>query len=481
MDQEQDLETKLLTPPARDPGSFRDPSGFVCHFDGSVFRAIDPECSARVRELESSGLLGKLQHLGALIPTRRVGSEERVYQTLHRHIPQVADFLHHEKVPFISYPYEWSTSMLVDAARCCLDLQLLLIQHGYSLKDASAYNVQFVKGRPVFIDVPSIETVRRRDVWTALDQFLRMFLFPLLLSRYRRFDQKGYFLAHLDGMTLDEVYQIFGPLSALRPGLLLDVMLPYHLQRFAAGDGKTLGIRVNKERSDSRAIAWNLRRLKSKIAALGRRSVADSEWVDYTLANTYTTNETKRKERFIIAFLEEHRIQRVLDLGCNTGRFTVLAAKGGASVVAVDADPACVDRLYCETRGKGWDITPLVVNIANPSPGIGFRNRERLSFTDRASFDCVLALALVHHLLVTSRLPLGSIVDLFADLTSSYLVVEFIERGDEMFTSLLAAREDIYGHVTRDRFLSEFSRRFDLISQENITEHRTMVSLEKRE
>ncbi len=464
----------------RDPGSFRDPSGFVYHFNGHVYRAIDGECAARFCDLEHTGLLAQLVETAGLIPTRLLERTEPACRALHRRVPHIDAFLEHEKVPFVSYPYEWSTAMLADAATRCLDLQLLLMQHGHSLKDASAYNIQFVKGQPVFIDVPSIETVRRRDVWMALDQFCRMFLYPLLLDRHRKGGPAGYYLEHLDGMNLEDVYRRFGLWRALRPRLWLDVLLPYQLQRFASAKDTAINARAHVDRADTKALAWNLSRLKTKVQSLGRRSGAASHWIDYANANTYDSDEAQRKGAFIDTFLQERPPRRILDLGCNTGRYTELAARRGVSVVAVDSDQACIDHLYRRTHAHGWDVTPLVMNIANPSPGIGFRNIERASFMDRASFDCVFALALLHHLLVTSRLPLGSIVDLLADLTDAHLIVEFIDPRDEMFVSLLAARENLYEDLNLERYFNAFATRFDLIAQTRITEHRTLVTLRKK-
>ncbi len=480
MGQAQDVYTQELAPPIRDPGSFRDPSGFVCHLDGQVFRAIDAPCSSLIKQLDSTGLLDKLQRIGGVIPTRVVRRDEDVYATLRAFVPQVEEFLQHERIELISYPYEWSTAMLADAGICCLDLQLLLVEHAYSLKDASAYNIQFLRGRPVFIDVVSIEKVSRRNVWTALDQFNRMFLFPLLLQRYHGCSLKEYFLASLDGAELDEVYRRFGFVSAMRPSLWMDVWLPHQLQRLAKQDTSKLRSKVEQDRSDPRPLVMNLKRVRHKVQTLGARASSSGPWLGYAENNSYDKLADARKEAFVVETLRAHPARRVLDIGCNTGRFAQLAEQQGAAVVAIDTDRACIDAFHRRTRGDDRDILPLVVDIANPSPGIGYRNIERASFIDRASFDYVFALALVHHLLITARLPMESIRDLLADLTQSHLIVEFVNPADEMFVSLLGAREDIYSHLSLRGFLAVFGERFELIAQTPITEHRTLVSFKKR-
>jgi SAM-dependent methyltransferase len=478
MVQAQGVAVGGMTEPVIDRGSFRDPSGFVCHLGGQVFRAVDAVCAETVRALQESGLLAALEQQAGLLHTRAVRTDEPAYENLRGHYPQVESFLWHERVPFISYPYEWTTSMLADAAVRCLDLQLLLVEQGYTLKDASAYNMQFVGGKVVFIDIPSIVRAPRRDMWTALDQFYRMFLYPLLLSRSGRTSLKEYFLSNIDGMEPAEVYRRFGFFGALGASIL-DLWLPQQLQRFVADEPGALRQRVEQQRSDARPLMMNLRRLRAKVGRFGAAPEPASRWTGYADDNSYDEKAEAAKRDFVDACLEQYRPARVLDIGCNTGRYAEMAAARGASVVAVDSDAGCIDRLYRRARDKGRDILPLVVDLANPSPGIGFRNAERSAFEDRASFDCVLALALVHHLLVTGRLPLEAIRDMFADLAESHLVVEYVDPADPMFISVLGAREDLYGDLTPERFVGVFEKRFKVLSQAAIGPHRIIYFLEK--
>lgn len=480
MDEAQDVLTEELTRPVRDPGSFRDPTGFVCHYDDGIYRAVDRPFLSLMQDLEGSGLLRRLQRGGALVPTRIVGRHEPVYAELRRHVPQVEAFLQHEKIPFISYPSEWSRAMLGDAATRCLDLQRLLMEQGYSLKDASAYNVQFRSACPQFIDVPSIETVPRRDVWSALHQFYRMFLYPLLLEAYGRGSIREYFLAHLDGMELDDVYARLGGWRCVRPATLLDIWLPYHLQRVATRRTGAMQSRLQREHADARALEFNLKRLRRKVQALSRRAPRATHWVHYADDNSYEEQAAAVKMTFVERFLSEACPRRVLDVGCNTGRFSELAAQRGAAVVAVDPDAGCIDALYRRVRERGLNVLPLVVDIANPTPGIGFRHVERSPFLERASFDSVFALALIHHLVVTARLPMESVRDLFAQLTERHLLAEFVAPQDPMFRSLVAAREDIYQHLTLEGFLMVFGHRFDIVRTVSVGEHRTLVHFVKR-
>ncbi|GJM24251.1 MAG: 50S ribosomal protein L11 methyltransferase [Phycisphaerae bacterium] len=482
---DQSPNVRTDTNPRRDAGSFRDPNGFVCHHEGKVYRVVDESFSHLFDQLQRSGLLQQLFDDGLLIGSRRISDDEHVLSELGRIADPSAtgahSVLHHERVPFISYPYEWSPGMLADAALCTLDLQLRLMSGGYNLKDATAYNVQFIGSQPVFVDVTSIESVQRKDVWTALDQFYRMFLYPLLLSHYGRCQSKPYFLSHLDGMEPDDVQRCIGRVSALRPGLLLDLWLPCQLKRWANRKPNQLRHQVDVNRDDTKPLEINLKRLRHKIQKLAEKRHSGGTWLGYENDNCYDEAAEDLKRTFVERHLTGNRPARVLDIGCNTGAYSRLAAESGAAVVALDSDTACIDNLYRNARDNRLNILPLVMNIANPSPGIGFRNIERQSFLDRASFDCVLALALIHHLHITANLPLDSIRDLLADLTEDVLIIEFIEPTDSMFKQLRGSRADDFADFTIERCSQSFTSRFDLIEQVAVTPHRTIAAYRKRQ
>jgi hypothetical protein len=227
-------------------GSFRDPSGYVFYFQDEIYRALDSDSFTLLQQLDKDELLSRLEKLGYLIPTKIITQTDPVYSTLKENLPHENHFLHHAKVPIISYPYEWSFSMLADSAKLQLELQLTLIEKGYSLKDASAFNVQFISCQPVFIDILSIEKLRFKELWIAYGQFCQMYLFPLLLKRYRNISSQGYFLNNINGLSVEEVYYIFGPLASLRPALLIDVFLQYHFQKSAPGKNTALKQKLEK-------------------------------------------------------------------------------------------------------------------------------------------------------------------------------------------------------------------------------------------
>jgi len=450
-------------------GSFRDPSGFVFYLQDKVYRAVDSESFELIQQFEKDGLLYNLVNLGYLIPTNIITQTDPTHKILKDNLPDGKHFLHHTKVPTISYPYEWSFSMLADSAKLQLELQLKLIEKGYSLKDASAFNVQFINCLPVFIDILSIEKLQHKEVWIAYGQFCQMHLFPLLLKRYKNISSKGYFLNNINGLSVEEVYQILGFLTSLRPSLFLDVFLQYYFQKSSSDKTVTLKQKLEKEGSSTTSQIINIKRMLRKIDKVSRVHKPISHWADYIDKNTYSKDAEEEKVNYIKEFLKKHSPQTVLDLGCNTGRYSLLSSEYGADVIAVDSDHDSIDLLYKHAKKAKAHILPLWVDIANPTPALGFRSKERKSFLERAHADAVFALALIHHLLITSRIPMDAIRDLFYELTESYLVVEFIGRNDEMFQTLLALREDIYSDIDPDSFLTIFNQKFDLINQHEIS------------
>ena len=307
-----------------------------------------------------------------------------------------------------------------------LDLQLEAIEAGFSLKDATPFNVQFRGPHPVFIDLPSIERPRRFDLWYALGQFSRTFLFPLLLHRHRGWDLRSYFLGNLDGRDSNAVVRSFGTFGRWHPALWLDVTLPWLLERLAERRPRrpapvSAAPSVNRE-----PVRLNLQRLRRKIVKLRDSHRPAGLWARYTTLCNYDAEAEKGKKDFVRRMLRAASPASVLDLGCNTGDYSLAAAELGCAVTAIDQDPESIDILYRRAKEAAVPILPLVVDVTNPSPALGFRLAERPSFYDRGRADCVLALALMHHLVVSGNLSLPAVCELFDDLTREHLLLEFV-------------------------------------------------------
>jgi 2-polyprenyl-3-methyl-5-hydroxy-6-metoxy-1,4-benzoquinol methylase len=463
----------------RNTGSFRDPSGYVFSRDDGIYRAIDADCEVVLRDLDESGLLAQLTEDGLVVQTRFV--DGGLLESLSKENPGYSCFLSHEKIAPISYPYEWSTGMLADAAILTLNLQMRLAQAGYALKDATAYNIQFVNGRPVFIDLASIEKPSRQDLWFALGQFQRMFLFPLLLCRHCGWDIRSYFLGSLDGRSAEQVERHFGRISRFRPALLLDLTLPLMFERRSEKKNAHRSWEQTSTGNDPKAQLINLKRLKGKIRSLADGYKTHGVWSDYTKTCSYDSVAESSKKKCIGSFLKTTPAATVLDVGCNTGDYSRLAAEHGARVVAVDADHDAVELLYRQLRTEGKSILPMVVDAANPSPAIGFMNQERSAFLERISADCVLALAVMHHLLVSANLSMLAIRDLFYHLSQRDLILEFVPTDDSMFQRLIHFRVNLFSGVTLENCLAVFQERFELLQKTPIEGTvRTLIFFRKK-
>lgn len=456
---------------SRNPGSFRDPSGFVVHDGKRVFRVVNRQAADLFCELESSGLLRNLVDKGLLVETSKLAADDTILQDLQQAFPAAQDILEHRNIGMPIYPAEWTFSMIADAGILTLDIQQALVPHSLALQDASAYNVMFAGSKPVFIDTTSIQRADRNDVWFALGQFHRMFLYPLLLAHYRGVDTKGYYLANLDGLDASAAARMLGASCLLRPGVLWNVWLPAKLGGKETASRESRHRQSGKSGGSPEAQLFALRRLRKRLVALRGKFRHASMWSGYTADNTYTDESEKIKKAFVTAFMQAHNPCTVTDLGCNTGDYTRIAAAAGAQVTAVDLDHDCIDVLYrsCSTDPDLKDkVRPLWTNISNPTPAIGLENSERPGFHERQQAEALLALALVHHLLVTGRTPLPALANLLAGLTDRWLVVEYVGPGDDMFDTLSAFREDLYRDITAENFVAAFSEHFHVNKKQEL-------------
>ncbi|MCZ7527316.1 MAG: class I SAM-dependent methyltransferase [Acidimicrobiia bacterium] len=377
--------------------------------------------------------------------------------------------LEHERIPFVSYPYEWTFSMLQDAAVLHLDLLLAALEAGAGMKDGYAFNVQWKGTRPVFIDLPSFEAGAGSGPWAGYRQFCQTFLYPLMLQAHKDVSFQPFLRGQVDGLTPAQMRNLLDGRDRYRRGVFRHVHLHRAIeQRF----GKSSTRSVERELKDAgfgaeltRAVARKLRTLVERL----RWKRASSTWSDYQRTCTYTDADREAKAAFVGRVTGSRRRDVVVDLGCNEGTYARLAADHAGLVVAVDADDLVVDHLYRALRDQGVaNVLPLVMNLLDPSPGLGWRGRERASFADRVRPDLVMALALVHHLAVAGNVPLAEVVDWLRSFDAE-VVVELVDREDPMARRLLANKpagvHDDYGLETFERLLGGA---FDVVDREQL-------------
>jgi SAM-dependent methyltransferase len=468
--------------------SFRDPAGRLYAFEGRILRTVNASGREDLEAFLASATARAWLADGRLAGTRRVEEPERSELLAAAGIDLGADslLLEHERIPFPSFPYEWSAEMLHAAGQLTLDLAQQSLADGLGLKDATPYNVLFRGPQAVFIDVLSVERRDPKDpTWLPYAQFVRTFLLPLLANRRFGLPLDQILITRRDGLEPEDVYRWANALQRLRPPFLTLVSLPTWLSRRHNQDDASIYERKLMDSAEKAQFILGsvLNGLRRKLRNAIPQGGKTSTWSDYMSANNnYTREHFAAKEKFVTEAFGEFHPRRVLDAGCNTGHFSALAARGGASVVGIDYDPVVVGETWRRARDEKLDILPLVVNLTRPTPGMGWLNREWGSFLDRArgSFDAVLMLALIHHMLVTERVPLGEILQLAADLTNDLLIVEFIEPSDSMFLRLTRGRGELHRDLSCEVFENHCREHFSVVRRQHLEgTHRWLYLLRK--
>jgi len=446
------------------PSSYRDPSGFVFRENGRIRRQINSVYANDYEMLKSSGLYKSLTEKKLLVTHEEVpgiASNNGVYKIIQP-----------TEVRTVSYPYEWSFSQLKDAAVLTLRVQREAIVHGMSLKDATPFNVLFEGVRPVFIDTASFEKFEEHKPWVAYHQFCTCFLAPLLLASYQGPEMIRMLQLYPEGIPISLAAKLLPARSRISPLALLHI----HLQNSVSA-GSFGGMKRDFSQQKLERI---LDHLYNGIKALQLRQKV-STWSHYYEQTILSEHYLKLKEEQVAAMVSGISFNTVLDLGCNTGQFSILMAKKGRKVIATDFDPLCVERLYLYNKEKKYDISMLVSDLMNPTPGIGFDNRERIAFSSRARSELVLALALIHHLCICYNLPFSKLADYMASL-GEYLLIEFVPKEDEKVQQLLQYREDIFSHYHVDEFRDVFSEKFEILDERPVPGSiRTMFLMVKKQ
>jgi hypothetical protein len=450
------------------PGSFRDPSGFLFCREGAIFRQINLVYKEDYDFLIKSGLYRDLTDSNLLIPHEEADINSPAPDRLYKVIKP-------EKIPFISYPYEWCFSQLKDAALATLEIQKRALNFGMSLKDCSAYNIQFRNGKPIFIDTLSFEKYSEGHPWVAYRQFCQHFLAPLALMSHKDVRLNQLLRVYLDGIPLDLASSLLQFYTRFEFSLLVHIHL--HAKAQESFSDKTA--KITKGRITRLSFMGLIDSLESAVRKLKWRAQG-TEWGDYYEDTNYSPEGFLHKKQIISDFLNKLNPKVVWDLGSNVGIFSRIASDK-KQVISFDGDPAAVEKNYIQCISKGEkNILPLLLDLTNPSPGIGWNNEERMPLLERGPADTVLALALIHHLAISNNLPLDKIADFFSRLCNS-IIIEFVPKEDSQVQRLLSTRKDIFTSYTQQILEYEFEKVFVIRDSVPIKDSkRTLYLMEKK-
>ena len=448
--------------------SFRDPSGFLFRINGSIHRQINQSYQKEYDFLMDSGLYKNLVDEKLLVPHEEVEIPPLLQDTVYKVIKP-------ETIPFISYPYEWSFSQLKQAALTTLEIQKIAMKYEMTLKDCSAYNIQFQNGKPILIDTLSFEKYEEGQPWKAYRQFCQHFLAPLALMSHTDIRLNQLLRIYIDGIPLD----LAKKLLPTRTLTMFSLLSHIHIHAKSQKHYEDKDIKIKERKIGRRSFIGIVESLHSGVKKL-KWSGDKTEWGNYYSDTNYSDEAFSQKKEFVSKFLKEINPKLVWDLGANTGTFSRLASDMGINTISFDIDPVAVEKNYLECMEKQESkILPLLLDLTNPSPNIGWANNERMSFVDRGPADAILALALIHHLVISNNVPLSRIVEFFKKNCNN-LIIEFIPKTDSQIQRLLATREDIFVDYNKENFEKEFKKDFVIRNEVRINEsERILYIMEK--
>ena len=427
--------------------SFRDPSGFLFYQNGVLYRQINKSYKDNYEFFMKSGLYENLVEKGLLI--------SHVETDIAKKTDDGFKVIKPDLIPFVSYPYEWSFSQLKNAALVTIEIQKIAMKYDMMLKDASSYNIQFKGNKPIFVDTLSFEKYKEGKTWKAYRQFCQHFFSPLALMSNKDIRLGQLLKIYIDGIPLD----LTSKLLPMRTRTVFSLLSHIHAHAKSQKHYEGKEINVKKIKIGRRSLEGLIESLHSGIKKMNW-SQEDTEWGNYYSDTNYSDTAFEEKKNIILEFLKNFKPEMVWDLGANTGLFSRISSNMGIDTISFDLDPAAVEKNYLDcVKNNDAKLLPLLLDLTNPSANIGWENNERMSFMERGSVDLVLALALIHHLVISNNVPLSKLANFFSRI-SKYLIIEFIPKTDSQVKRLLITREDIFPNYTKENFETEFEQYF---------------------
>ena len=455
-----------MTAAVLEPGSFRDPGGRIFQSGQAILRAIMPSAADSFAKVSEAGVLRRLADQGKIVDFADVSAEQRLGAT------EASFVLSHPRIPFISYPYEWSFGLHRAAALFHLDLQLSLLEEGFALSDATAYNIQFQGPRPIFIDHLSVRPYVEGEIWVGHRQFCMQFLNPLLMWSLLDVQPNHWFRGSLEGIAPEDLTKLLPLRSKLSWTVLTHVAAQAALQTRSvkAATGSQAYRSAKLPRNGFEGI---LRGLRSKIVKLAPPS-HHTVWGDYAGRNSYGSPEAEAKARFVKEMVSAIRPKLMYDLGCNSGDYSKAALDAGAEkVIGFDFDHGALEIAFDRAHSENLDFLPIWLDAANPSPAQGWNQAERKGLGGRADAQALVALAFIHHIAIGRNVPLDMATDWILSLAPAG-IVEFPHKSDPMVQTLLAQREDIFPHYEKDVFEKLLGERARIVKSVDVLPTRTL-------
>ncbi len=438
--------------------SFRDPDGFVCTYKDTIYRIVTLSGEKNYEQLMQSGLYKELTDKKLLIQHKELKNIRHDFFLNKIFFENLYKIIQPQQIPFLSYPYEWCFSQLKNAALATLQIQKIALNYGMTLKDCSAYNIQFFNNSPVLIDSLSFEKYIENEPWSAYGQFCRHFLAPLALMKYRDISLNQLLKENLDGISL----QLAAKLLPLKSFFSFSIFLNVYLH--SKTESRPISKNIKNKKVRKHSLPGIIDSLESGIKSM-RIKVIDSEWIDYYNNLEYSDESFNQKKLIVSELLDKIRAKTLWDIGANTGLFSRVASEKGIQVVSIDADAGSVEKNYNECIAQNIkNIIPLCIDINNPSPSIGWNNQERMSLIERGPVDVVLALALIHHLIIGNNLTFELLAGFFNKICK-WLIIEYIPKEDSRVKQLLLLRKDIFTDYSENTFKSNFSKYFTIKSR----------------
>lgn len=430
-----------------DRGSFRDPSGRVYRVGDDIYRTIHERAKDHYEFVQSTGLLPELISSGLLVST-----EETNRGVIPAEGAKIHRVVSHERIPFVSYPYEWSFPLLKAAALLHLDVQISALEKGVTLSDASAYNVQFKGSNPIFIDTLSFRRYRDGEIWAGHKQFCEQFLNPLLLRALFGVTHNSWYRGNLEGVETDKLAALIPWWRNFSFNILTHITLQARLQRYAVASGEGAMSKASDKGLSRNAYHQMLLQLRGWINKLQPKDTGATVWGDYEQTHTYTGEEEQAKHRFVGEYCAAVKPALMFDFGCNSGEYSQTALESGAEkVVGFDFDQGALERAFARAKAKSLNYLPLYLDAANPSPGQGWNSEERMGMAGRDKADGLVALAFEHHLTIGRNIPMDRMVSWITSFAPTG-VIEFVQKSDPTVQQLLMLREDIFDEYTEENF-----------------------------